>query len=55
MASELQRAQWRDYNRRRRAAAAQENICSTCLARPNARGKKQCRVCWEKRAQRAGA
>lgn len=56
MADETQRKQWREYNRRRRAAAAKAGICSTCLARENQPGRAQCRVCREKaRVRRVGA
>lgn len=51
MASELQRQQWRAYNRRRRAAARDEGICSRCLTRPVVQGRSQCRLCRHKRAR----
>jgi hypothetical protein len=52
MHSEQQRAEWRAYNRRRRASAKKFGICSTCLSRSAEPGRAACRVCRHKRSAR---
>jgi len=53
MASDKQREEWRNYNRRRRTAARKEGICSRCLSRPVIPGRSQCRTCRHARTARA--
>lgn len=52
MHSEQQRAEWRTYNRRRRASAKKFGICSRCLSRSAEPGRSACRVCRQKRSPR---